>query len=93
MSQNLHYVSDKDVNEHSDGYNSTCGMGIFFSARAEVAEEVTAKFALNGVKYKMLLQCRAHPRKIRVPQKNRDLCIVNSMDHVRPYGILIKEVK
>jgi hypothetical protein len=92
LSGNMSYVSDLDVNKNSDGFNNSCGMGIFCSSRPDVAEKATAQFVLNGIKYKMLLQCRVHPKKMRIPQKNADLRIVNSMDFLRPYGILIKEI-
>lgn len=86
------YVNSKDINKNSDGYNNRCDQGIFCSAKPELAEEKTCCFILKNTKYKMLLQCRAKPNKIRIPQGNPDLRILNSSEFIRPYGILLKEV-
>ena len=91
-SRNLNFASDKDTNKASVAYDKPCGLGIFLSNKVELAEASTVAFALNGVKYKMLLQCRIEPTHVRIPQKNTNLFIVNSTEHVRPYALLIKEL-
>lgn len=91
-SNNLEYSKRKDVNPRSENYNNTCGIGIICSAKPDIAESKTAAFSLNGKKYKMLLQCRGDPIKMRIPESNQELRIFNSSDHVRPYGILIKQI-
>ena len=91
-SKNQVYANDKDINKKSILYGKPCGMGIFCSAKTELAEENTSTYILDGVKYNLLLQCRVDPTKIRIPLTNPDLFIINSFEHIRPYGILIKEI-
>jgi len=86
------YENEKDVNKKSTSFGKPCGKGIFCSQRPELAEENTSVFILNDVKYKLLLQCRIDPTKLRIPQSNTNLYIINSPDDVRPYGLLIKEI-
>lgn len=93
MSNNLNFVKVKDVNKRSSTFNNSCGLGIFCSPKPDSAGEKTAVFILNDVKYKMLLQCRVNPTRIKIPQNSSDLYIISSNEHIRPYGILIKEVQ
>ena len=86
------YENEKDINKKSPLFGKPCGKGIFCSQKPELAEENTSSFILNDVKYKLLLQCRIDPTKIRIPQSNTDLYIINSPENVRPYGLLIKEI-
>ncbi|CAF0706556.1 unnamed protein product [Brachionus calyciflorus] len=91
-SNNLEFTNTMDVNPNSDGFNKSCDIGIICSAKPEIAEMKTDTFVLNNKKYKMLLQCRANPTKIRIPQTNKELRIINSPVFIRPYGILLKEI-
>lgn len=91
-SNNLDCAKTPDVNPRSDNYHNSCGIGIICSAKPSIAESKTVAFFLNGKKYKMLLQCRGDPVKMRIPKSNQELRIFNSAEHVRPYGILIKEI-
>lgn len=91
-SNNLDFSNVKDINPKSENCNKPCGIGIICSAKPNIAESKTTTFSLNGTKYKMLLQCRGDPVKMRIPQSNQELRIFNSPDHVRPYGILIKQI-
>lgn len=93
MSKNLKFVNDTDINRNSDCFGKQCSMGIACSVKPEFAEAVTTAFTHNGVKYKMLLQCRANPKQVRIPQRNPNLRSISSMEFIRPYGILIKEIK
>ncbi len=91
-SKNLKFSSDPDVNKRSSGYNKPCGLGILASPKAELAQDHTIIFVVNDVKYKMLLQCRADPTKIRIPKSNANIRIINNGEHIRPYGILLKKI-
>ncbi len=86
------YENEKDVNKKSTLFGKPCGKGIFCSQKPELAEENTSCFTLNDVKYKLLLQCRIDPTKMRIPQSNTDIYIISSAEDVRPYGLLIKEI-
>lgn len=92
-SKNLKLVNVIDVNSKSLGFNTSCGIGIFCSPSAEKCEQHTATFVLNDIKYKMILQCRVNPQRIRIPKIDSSLFIINASNHIRPYGILIKEVE
>jgi len=89
-SKNLKFSNHIDVNSKSLGFNSACGLGIFCSQSPVKAEEKTTIFSFNSNRYKMLLQCRVKPDKIRIPKIDTSLYIIN--DQIRPYGILIKEL-
>lgn len=91
-SRNMAFFKEIDINPRSLGYNNQVGIGIFCSQSPEKAEEHTTVFILNDVRYKMLLQCRVNPQRIRIPKKDPSLCIINASQFIRPYGILIKEI-
>ena len=91
-SRSLKFANDKDTNKASLGFDKTCDMGILLSPKAELAEAKTVTFSLNNIKYKMLLQCRIDPAYLRIPANNTNLYIVNTTEHIRPYGLLVKEV-
>ncbi len=91
-SRNLNFANLLDTNKKSTGFNSGCGLGILCSPRADLAEEHTTPCTLNDRKYKLLLQCRSNPTKIRIPKSQPNIRIINSPEHIRPYAILIKEI-
>jgi hypothetical protein len=91
-SKNLKFANVVDVNPKSLRFNTECGLGVFCSKSPENAEEKTAIFTLNNVRYKMLLQCRVNPERIRIPKIDTSLYIINNSHNIRPYGILIKEI-
>ncbi len=90
-SDNLRFATDLDINKRSTGYNQQCGLGVLTSPKAELAQSHTVPFMVNDVKYKMLLQCRANPTKLRIPKSNTNIRIINSGEDIRPYGILLKK--
>jgi len=91
-SKNLKFANVVDVNPKSLRFNTECGLGVFCSKSPENAEEKTAIFTLNNVRYKMLLQCRVNPERIRIPKIDTSIYIINNSHNIRPYGILIKEI-
>jgi hypothetical protein len=91
-SKNLAFVNLKDSNMNSETHNSPIGLGIICSSKPDIAEQHTVCFTLNKTKYKMMLQLRVNPSKIKIPPKSNDVYILSSSDHIRPYGILIKEI-
>jgi hypothetical protein len=91
-SKNLGFANEKDSNKNSETFNSPIGLGIICSSKPETAEQHTVCFTLNKIKYKMLLQLRVNPTKIKIPPKMNDVYILSNSEHIRPYGILIKEI-
>ncbi len=91
-SKQLKYVNLEDVNPRSLRCGETCNIGIICTPKPEEAEKHTPEFILNDLKYKMLLQCRVNPKRIRIPKGTRDLFIINNSINIRPYGILIKQI-
>jgi hypothetical protein len=89
-SNNISFSNQIDIN--SPQKNQTCGIGTLCSPDPISSEEQTVSFSLNGVKYKLMLQCRVNPSKIKIPKNNKEIVIINSSEHIRPYGILIKEI-
>ena len=91
-SMNTKFVNVEDVNPKSLRYKEKCNLGIFCSPSIEEAEKNTCEFTLNDKSYKMLLQCRVNPRRIRKPKGADNLYIINHASNIRPYGILIKDL-
>lgn len=90
-SKQLKFVNLEDVNPRSLRCGELCNIGIICSPRPEDAECHTKEFIVNDIKYKMLLQCRVNPKRIRHPKGFKDLYIINNEINIRPYGILLKE--
>ena len=91
-SKNMKFLKEIDMNPASLEHKQPIGIGIFCSEKPEIAENNTNLFIFNEIKYKMLLQCRVDPQRIRIPKSDKDLFIINQHIHIRPYGILIKEI-
>lgn len=91
-SKNTKFVNVEDVNPRSLRHKEKCNIGIFCSPSVDEAEKNTCEFKLNDKSYKMLLQCRVNPRRIRKPKGTDNLYIINNSSNIRPYGILIKDL-
>jgi hypothetical protein len=68
------------------------GEGIYCTPLIAIAEEYAGTIELRGKKYKMLMQCRVKPAKIKVCPGNKDYWVLNDPKDIRPYGICIKEL-
>ena len=80
----------KDKNPKSSEFNKDCGCGHYLSVKADIAENHTCNFTINGEKYRVILQCRVNPKKMRKPEGLNDVIVINRSEDIRPYGILIK---
>ncbi len=100
---NNRFENRKDINKRSDNFGNACGIGVYFSPHIEVSEQYCATVNLKGKKYKIALQCRLKPEKIRIPKKKGDIerpdnpwdndyWIVNDSEYIRAYRILLKEI-
>jgi len=91
-SKQLKYVNLEDINPKSLRFGELCNIGIICTPKPEEAEKHTPEFIVKDLKYKMLLQCRVNPKRIRIPKGTKDLYIINNSKNIRPYGLLIKQV-
>ena len=84
------FHTDKNINELSD--SKSCGYGIYFSNKVELAASFTRLINVDqNLKYKVILQCRLNPAKTNIPASAPDTYIVQKSEDIRPYGILIRK--
>jgi len=72
-----------------------CGKGVYVTPDIKVAEEYTEGFGVFELNktYRIVLQCRVNPKKIRQSARVPEYWILNGNGkEIRPYRILIKEV-
>jgi len=68
------------------------GVGVYCSLKPDVFEKMADEIQVNGSTFKLGFMIRVKPDKIRCPQNNKDIWVVNGNDNeFRPYGILIKK--
>lgn len=88
-----------DVGLNASQFNDkTCGKGIFLTPKIKhLTDNVEHCRLMKPIQYnayyyiECALQCRIHPRKIRVPECSKnEYYIVNDPTCVRPYGILVR---
>ena len=88
--KNQNFKDDDDLNHPGQ----KCGIGVYVTPKIEIAERYTKEFYVDNIrkKYRIILQCRVNPYKIRMPKSNPDYWILNGNgQEIRPYRILIKE--
>lgn len=87
---NQKYENDNDI-KHS---GQKVGKGIYCTQNPEIMEELTEAVYIKGEKYKLGLMLRVNPAKIRCPENNEELWVVEGQtDEIRPYGLLIKKIE
>lgn len=87
---NQKYENDNDI-KHS---GQKVGKGIYCTQNPEIMEELTEAVYIKGEKYKLGLMLRVNPVKIRCPENNEELWVVEGQtDEIRPYGLLIKKIE
>ena len=84
------YENDNDIKHEGQ----KVGRGIYCTQDPEIMDKYSQEIIINGEKYKLGLMLRVNPKKIRCPESNDDLWVVNGFtDEIRPYGILFKKLK
>jgi hypothetical protein len=93
LSINKNGVEKQYQNEKDTKHNGNVGIGVFTSPKPEIMEANTEMININEVNYKMGLMLRVNPTKIRVPQSNNNIWVVEGIsEEIRPYGILLKKI-
>ena len=83
------YEYDMDIRN----YGQKVGIDVYTFQNPKIMEEKTEIVNANGVKYKMGFMLRVKPDKIRIPQSNNQVWVVNGIsEEIRPYGILLKRI-
>ena len=83
------YENDNDIRNPG----KKVGLGVYCSPSPKIFEENTEIIDANGINFKAGFMIRINPERIRCPETNKDIWIVNGNDdEIRPYGILIKKV-
>ena len=71
-----------------------CGLGVYCTSDISYAESYSGITELNGEKYYCVLMLRVNPEKIRQSSSYPEEYILEpSQDEIRPYRILLKEIK
>jgi hypothetical protein len=92
-------TTSNDVGPNASLFNEkTCGKGIFLTPKMKHLTDniehcrLTKPIQYNKHYYiEVALQCRIHPKKIRVPECSKnEYYIVNDPIHVRPYGLVVR---
>ena len=70
------------------------GKGICMTPNPKIMEESCSTYTIFGRPHKIGIMCRVNPKKIRCPKENENYWFINGTDNeIRPYRILIKEIK
>lgn len=84
------FANEIDINSPN---GEKCGNGIYLYQDIKIAEHNASLIEVKGVLYKVILMCRVHPKRIRIPQNYPFVWILNSNTfEIRQYRILIKIV-
>ena len=84
------FENDYDINHPGN----KIGNGVYTWFKPEFMNDYTEIINVNGTLYKMGLMLRVRPEKIRIPQNEKNVWVVNGIpDEIRPYGILLKKIK
>ncbi|TNV83924.1 hypothetical protein FGO68_gene1267 [Halteria grandinella] len=94
------YQGDVDLGPNAATLGSHCGDGIYLAPKVEICMGqnfanmcYTRPIEYKGKNYIVLFQCRIKPDRIRVPQGTKgEYYIINNPAHVRPYGLVFKEI-
>ena len=66
------------------------GNGVYFSPHFQIClKGYSGEMEVEGKKYYMVLQCRVHPKKIKIVNGREDYWVVNESTDIRPYGIIL----
>ena len=83
------YEYDMDIRN----FGQKVGIGVYTFQNPKIMEEKTEIVNANGIKYKMGFMLRVKPDKIRIPQTNNQVWVINgTSEEIRPYGILLKKI-
>lgn len=92
-------TTSKDMGPNAASFSEpSCGRGIFLTPKLKhLTDNVENCRLVKPIPYnkhyhiEAALQCRIHPRKIRVPEcASNQYYIVNDPIHVRPYGLVVR---
>ena len=84
------YENDADIKNPG----KKVGIGVYCTPNPKLLEQNTEIISVSGLEYKIGFMIRIKPDKIRCPQSNKDIWVVDGTDDdFRPYGILLKRIK
>ena len=93
LSINKNGIEKQYQNEKDTKHDGNVGVGVFTSPKPELMEANTEMININGTNYKMGLMLRVNPSKIRIPQSNNHIWVIEGIsEEIRPYGILLKKM-
>ena len=91
FTKNIKQYNENDNDIKNPGKKVGNGVTTWF--KPKFMDDNTGIINAKGINYKMGLMLRINPDKIRIPQSNKNVWVVNGIpDEIRPYGILLKKV-
>ena len=89
------YCSDHiNINPNTKKKYPKCDIGVYVTPNIEIAESYAGNLEINNKIYSCVLQFRINPEHLRISSRNKDYWICEgSVNGVRPYRLLIKELK
>lgn len=86
--------NDKNINNLSNKDHPRVGKGVYLSDKIAEAEGYAGKVEIENKEYKIAFMCRVCPNKVRISYIEEHYFVVDpNNDCVRPYRILLKEIK
>ena len=79
------YKDDMAVNNPS----TKVGVGIYCSPHFQECLGYANPFKISGKEYRLILQCRVRPSKIKVCNGKEEFWVINESKDIRPYGVLL----
>jgi len=84
----------KNINNLSNKDHPIVGKGLYLSDKIAVAEGYAGTVETENKEYKIAFMCRVCPNKVRISSDEENYFVVDpNNDCVRPYRILLKEIK
>ena len=65
------------------------GWGIYCSPHFQETFNFTEKLTVNKKEYRLIMQCRVRPSKIKVCERMEEYWVINESKNIRPYGVLL----
>ena len=91
------YIKDINANIENDNDikhpGKKVGNGVCCWIYSNMPKIKSVPIKINGTKYIIVLMVRVKPDKIRIPETDNNIWVVNGTpDEIRPYGILLQKV-
>ncbi|KAL4441383.1 hypothetical protein ABPG74_013678 [Tetrahymena malaccensis] len=67
------------------------GKGVYFSNEIQYCEKYGGNIQVGYKYFRLIFECRVNPKTVKSPVNKKEYYIVNDLNDMRPYRLLIKE--